>query len=40
MERTLGKPLHDEFIKYKTQEWETYHLHVSQWEIDRYSYMF
>ncbi len=40
VEKTLGKELSDEFIKYKTEEWETYHLKVSQWEIDRYSYMF
>ena len=40
VEQALGKGLRDEFIKYKTQEWETYHLTVSQWEIDRYSYMF
>lgn len=40
VEKTLGKELKDEFIKYKTEEWETYHLTVSQWEVDRYSYMF
>jgi glutamine synthetase len=40
VEKTLGKALSDEFIKYKTEEWETYHLTVSQWEIERYSYMF
>ena len=40
IEKTLGKELSDEFIKYKTEEWQTYHLTVSQWEIDRYSYMF
>ncbi|GBG13862.1 glutamine synthetase [Novimethylophilus kurashikiensis] len=40
VEKTLGKELRDEFITYKTQEWETYHLSVSQWEIDRYSYLF
>lgn len=40
VEKTLGKELSDEFIKYKTEEWQTYHLSVSQWEIDRYSYMF
>lgn len=40
VEKTLGKELRDEFITYKTQEWETYHLSVSKWEIDRYSYMF
>lgn len=38
--RTLGKGLRDEFIKYKTQEWETYHLSVSEWEVARYSHMF
>lgn len=40
VEQTLGKALRDEFIKYKTAEWEAYHLSVSQWEIERYSYMF
>ena len=40
VEKTLGKELRDEFVTYKSQEWETYHLTVSQWEIDRYSYMF
>lgn len=40
VEQVLGKELRDEFIKYKTAEWETYHLSVSQWEIKRYSQMF
>lgn len=40
VEKTLGKELRGEFIKYKTEEWETYHLSVSQWEVERYSYMF
>ena len=40
VERTLGKGLRDEFVKYKTQEWETYHLSVSAWEVERYSHMF
>ncbi len=40
VEKTLGKELRDEFIKYKSEEWETYHLSVSQWEVERYSYMF
>jgi glutamine synthetase len=40
MEATLGKELCDEFIKYKTQEWEAYHLAVSAWEVERYSCMF
>ncbi|MDR3392732.1 MAG: type III glutamate--ammonia ligase [Sulfuriferula sp.] len=40
VEQVLGKELRDEFIKYKTTEWEAYHLTVSQWEIKRYSQMF
>jgi len=40
VEKALGKELRDEFIHYKTAEWESYHLSVSQWEIERYSYMF
>jgi glutamine synthetase len=40
MEATLGKELCDEFIKYKTLEWESFHLSVSQWEIERYSHLF
>ena len=37
---TLGAELRDEFIRYKTEEWEGYHLSVSKWELERYSYMF
>lgn len=40
VEKTLGTELRNEFIKYKTEEWNAYHLTVSQWEVDRYSYMF
>jgi len=40
VEQALGKELKDEFIRYKTEEWATYHLAVSKWEVDRYSYMF
>jgi glutamine synthetase len=40
VEQVLGKGLRDEFIRYKTEEWEAYHLSVSKWEVDRYSYMF
>lgn len=39
-ERVLGKELRDEFVRYKTEEWNTYHLSVSQWEVDRYAHMF
>ncbi|MDR0673827.1 MAG: type III glutamate--ammonia ligase [Zoogloeaceae bacterium] len=40
VEKTLGKALRDEFIQYKSREWEAYHLAVSKWEIDRYASMF
>lgn len=40
VERTLGKELSDEFIRYKRQEWQAYHLSVSAWEIERYSHLF
>ncbi|MDR2165677.1 MAG: type III glutamate--ammonia ligase [Zoogloeaceae bacterium] len=40
VEKTLGKALRDEFIHYKSEEWEAYHLAVSKWEIDRYAGMF
>ncbi len=36
----LGKELRDEFIRYKSEEWEEYHLSISRWEVERYSYMF
>ena len=39
-EKVLGKELRDEFIKYKTAEWNEYHLSISQWEVERYSHMF
>jgi glutamine synthetase len=40
MEAALGKELRNEFIRYKTAEWESYHLNVSQWEVERYSHLF
>jgi glutamine synthetase len=40
VEQTLGRELRDEFIRYKSEEWETYHLGVSHWEVERYSQMF
>ncbi len=40
IEATLGKELRDEFVKYKIDEWESYHLSVSRWETERYSYLF
>jgi glutamine synthetase len=40
MEATLGKELRDEFVKYKTMEWEAYHLAISPWEVERYTHLF
>src|SRR5580658_141321 len=40
IERTLGCALRDEFVHYKTMEWESYHLSVSAWEVERYSHLF
>jgi glutamine synthetase len=40
VEQALGKELKDEFIRYKTEEWQAYHLTVSKWEVERYSHMF
>jgi glutamine synthetase len=40
MERTLGTALRDEFVRYKSAEWESYHLAVSAWEVERYSHLF
>jgi glutamine synthetase len=40
IEATLGGELRDEFIKYKSAEWESYHLAVSQWEVERYAHLF
>jgi glutamine synthetase len=35
VEKTLGKELRDEFVKYKTIEGEGFRLTVSQWEVER-----
>lgn len=40
VENVLGKPLRDEFIHYKSEEWREYHQSVGQWEIDRYARLF
>jgi glutamine synthetase len=40
VERVLGKELRDEFIRYKSEEWEAYHLSISPWETERYSHLF
>ena len=38
--QALGQELKEEFIRYKTEEWEAYHLAISDWEIERYSHLF
>jgi glutamine synthetase len=40
VERTLGRELRDEFIRYKSEEWREYHLTVSPWEVERYARLF
>lgn len=40
IEATLGTALRDEFVRYKSEEWESYHLSVSAWELERYSHLF
>jgi glutamine synthetase len=40
VEKTLGKALKDEFVRYKSAEWNEYHLTVSAWETERYSHLF
>ena len=40
VEATLGTALRNEFVRYKTDEWNEYHLTISRWEIERYAHMF
>ncbi len=40
VEKVLGPELRQEFIDYKTREWNEYHLSVSAWEVERYSHLF
>ncbi|CAN5555298.1 type III glutamate--ammonia ligase [soil metagenome] len=40
IEKTLGVELRDEFVKYKSEEWQSYHSSISAWEIERYSDLF
>ena len=32
----FGEAMFKSFVDYKRREWEEYHLHVSDWEIERY----
>jgi glutamine synthetase len=40
VEKVLGAELKQEFINTKMQEWDQYHLQVSQWEIDKYARLY
>ncbi|MEM7027412.1 MAG: type III glutamate--ammonia ligase [Pseudomonadota bacterium] len=40
IENVLGKELKEEFIRYKTEEWETYNQQITPWEIETYSHLF
>ncbi len=40
IEQVLGKELKQEFIRYKQDEWNSYHQAISSWEIERYSHLF
>jgi glutamine synthetase len=35
-EQVMGSLMYKTYIDFKTQEWEEYHTHVSDWEIQRY----
>ena len=35
-EKVMGSLMYRTYIDFKTQEWEEYHSHVSDWEIQRY----
>ena len=35
-ERVMGPLMYKTYTEFKLQEWEEYHTHVSDWEIQRY----
>jgi glutamine synthetase len=37
---TLGDGLTDEFIRYKSAQWQDYHNAISAWEVERYARFF
>jgi glutamine synthetase len=40
IEKVLGTELRNEFIKYKSEEWEEYNLTVTPWEIKKYARLY
>jgi glutamine synthetase len=35
-EKVMGSLMYKTYVEFKSQEWEEYHTHVSDWEIQRY----
>jgi glutamine synthetase len=35
-EKVMGSLMYETYINFKSQEWEQYHTHISDWEIQRY----
>jgi glutamine synthetase len=35
-EKVMGSLMYKTYVDFKTQEWQEYHSHVSDWEIQRY----
>ncbi|MBF2078175.1 MAG: type III glutamate--ammonia ligase [Synechococcales cyanobacterium T60_A2020_003] len=36
IEKVMGSLMYKTYVEFKTQEWEEYHTHVSDWELQRY----
>jgi len=36
IKESLGESIYNAFVRAKTEEWETYRLHVMDWEVERY----
>ena len=35
-EKVMGSLMYKTYVQFKSQEWQEYHTHVSDWEIQRY----
>jgi glutamine synthetase len=35
-EKVMGSLMYKTYVEFKSQEWEEYHTHVSDWELQRY----
>jgi len=36
IQEALGDHIYESFLTTKTQEWDDYRIHVSNWEVERY----